>query len=139
MDLNMVLGPTPILWHFVNWLNSPYNSGKKWGLFLWKLEPGFWTYGRICLLGPSGPNIVSRPQTPKANFFFEVSWFYWICLMIPEKMRSCLWELEPGFWTYGRIRLLGSSGPNVFPKKLEKIIQKFSFWCHFGYILHTSL
>ena len=81
--------------------------------FLWKLEPGFWTYGRICLLGPSGPNIVSRSQTPKANKFFEVSWFYWICLMIPAKIRSCLWKLELWFWTYGCICLLGPSDPNV--------------------------
>ena len=27
-----------------------------------KLELGFWTYGWICLLGPSDPNVVSRPQ-----------------------------------------------------------------------------
>ena len=27
--------------------------------------------------------------------------------MIFEKMRSCLGKLEPGFWAYGWIRLLG--------------------------------
>ena len=36
--------------------------------------------------------------------------------MILEKMRSCLWILEPGFWTYGWIRLLGPSHPNVVPR-----------------------
>ena len=33
--------------------------------------------------------------------------------MILEKMRSCLWKLEPGFWTYGWIRLLGPSDPTI--------------------------
>ena len=33
--------------------------------------------------------------------------------MVLEKMRSCLWKLQLGFWTYGLIRFLGPSGPNV--------------------------
>ena len=62
------------------------------------------------------------PKWPKCSFwapghkvktFFQISWFYWIHLMIFEKMKSCLWKLEPGFWTYGWICLLGPSGPNV--------------------------
>ena len=136
---------------------------------LWKLQLGFWSYGLIRLLSPSGTNVVSWPQTPRSNFFwdfmilldsshdsrenevlfvkviaivldiwldtsfgpkwpkcsfwvpdpkvkkfFEISWFYWIHLMILEKMRSCLWKLQLGFWTYGLICFLGPSGPNVF-------------------------
>ena len=49
-------------------------------------------------------------------WFFEISWFNWIYLMILEKMTSCLWKLELGFWTYGWIRLLDPSGPNVVSK-----------------------
>ena len=78
------------------------------------MEWWFWTYDWICLLGPSGPNVVSRPQTdPKVNFFFEVSGFYWIHLMILDKMKSQFRKLQPGFWTNGWIRLLGPSFPNV--------------------------
>ena len=136
--------------------------------WLWILELGFWTYGQICLPGPSGPNLVSRPQAPRSrhflkfyNFigfirhswknkdlfvnigarvldlcldmssgpkwpkfsfyapgskvmtFFEILWFYWIHVIILEKIRSYLWILEPGFWTYVWICLLGPSGPNL--------------------------
>ena len=38
---------------------------------LWKLEPGFWTYGWIHVLGPSSPNVVSRPQVPKSIDFLR--------------------------------------------------------------------
>ena len=62
----------------------------------------------------------SEPKWPKCSFqvpdlkfknFFEISWIYWIHLMNLEKMRSCSWKLELGFWTYGLIHL----GPN-WPK-----------------------
>ena len=71
---------------------------------LWKLEPGFWTYGWIHLLGPSDPNVKT---------FFQILWFYWIHLMTLEKMRSFLWKLGPGFWTFGWICLLGLSDLNI--------------------------
>ena len=87
---------------------------EKMRSYFSKLEPGFWTYGWIHLLGPSGSNIVSRPQVPRSvKTFFQISWFYWIHLMILEKMSSCLWNMEPGFWTYDWIRLLGPNGWNV--------------------------
>ena len=35
------------------------------------LELGFWTYGWICLLGPSGPNLICRPHTPRSRHFFR--------------------------------------------------------------------
>ena len=44
---------------------------------------------------------------------FENSWFYWIHLMILEKMRSCFRKLKLKFWTYGLMFLLGPIGPNV--------------------------
>ena len=33
--------------------------------------------------------------------------------MIMEKMKSCLWKLQLGFWSYGLIRLLSPSVANV--------------------------
>ena len=86
---------------------------KKMRSCLWKLQPGFWIYGLICLLGPNGPDVVSGPQTPRSRNFFEISWVYWIHVITSEKMRSCLWKLQLGFWIYGLIRLMGPSGPNV--------------------------
>ena len=82
---------------------------------LWKLELWFWTYSWIHSLGPSGPNVVSKPQAPRSIIFFWHFKVYWIYLTILEKMRSCLRILEPGFWTYGWIHLLGPSHPNVVP------------------------
>ena len=79
----------------------------------WKLEPEFWAYGLIHPLGPSTDNVVCRPQTRKSWDVFEISWLYWIHLMILEKTRFFLWKLERGFWTYGKIRLLGPSDANV--------------------------
>ena len=35
------------------------------------MELGFWTYRLIGLLGPSGPNIVSRHQTPRLRNFLD--------------------------------------------------------------------
>ena len=34
-----------------------------------RVQVGFRSYGLIRLLGPSGPNVVSRPQTPKPKDF----------------------------------------------------------------------
>ena len=63
---------------------------KKWGPDCenWSQGSGlmagyvFWTYGWICLLGPSGLNVVSRPQTPRWRHFLRfhdfigfISWF----------------------------------------------------------------
>ena len=36
-----------------------------------KLMVGFRSYGLIRLLDPSGPNVVSRPQTPKGQHFLR--------------------------------------------------------------------
>ena len=71
------------------------------------------SYSFESLLIPNGPNVVSKSPGRKVKIFFEISWFYWIHLMILKKMRSCLWKLETGFWTYGWIHLLGPSDPNV--------------------------
>ena len=62
--------------------------------------------------GPKWPKCTFQVPGPKFKKFFEISWFYWIHLIILEKMRSCLWKFKPGFWTYGWILLLGPSGPN---------------------------
>ena len=49
-----------------------------------KLVVGFRSYDLIRLLGPSGPNIVSRPQTPELQNF--------------EKFHDFI-ESNIGFWT----------------------------------------
>ena len=47
---------------------------KMMACFL-KLQLRLWTYGLIHLLGTSGPNIVSRSQTPRAKFFLRFTDF----------------------------------------------------------------
>ena len=47
--------------------------------------------------------------------------FFFIHLMILEKMKSCLWKLEPGFWTYGWIRLLDPSGQNLVSRPQAQV------------------
>ena len=64
--------------------------------------------------------------------FFEISWFYWIHVMILEKMSSCLWKLELGFLTNGLISPLPKAlGPNL---KEFWVVQVFS--CQAHKILH---
>ena len=52
-------------------LDLSHHSLKKMRSCLWKLEPGFWTYGWIHLLGPSGPNVLSRSQAPSSRNFLK--------------------------------------------------------------------
>ena len=85
---------------------------EEMGSYLWRLESGFWTYGWMRFLGPSGPNVVSRLQVLSQDIFSNFM-IYWIYLVILEKMRSCLWKLKPGLWTYDWICLLGPSGTKV--------------------------
>ena len=60
--------------------------------------------------GPKCPKSSYRPQIPR-SWFFIISWFYWILIMILQKMRSSLWKLELGFLTYGLIFSLGPYWP----------------------------
>ena len=66
---------------------------------------------------------------PKTMGCFNIFRFYWIHLMILEKKRSCLLKLERGLWTYGKIRLLGPSGPNVVSRLQTPKSSNF-FICH---------
>ena len=70
------------------------------------MEPWFWTYGLICLLDPSGSNLVSRLQTPRLIIFLRYDGLIWFLI-------SCLWKLEPEFWTYGLISRLGPNCPKL--------------------------
>ena len=70
--------------------------------------------------------------------FFEISWFYWIHLMILEKMRSCMWKLELGFWTCSLIHLLGPTGPYVVSKsQTPRSWTFFRFHNLIGFILSS--
>ena len=40
-----------------------------------------------------------------------------IHLMLVDKMRSSLWKLDLGFWTYGLMRLLDPHDPNVVSRR----------------------
>ena len=86
-----------ILWFWRKWCpvceNCSYGSGHIW------LDTSS---------GPKWPRCSFR-----VNKFFEISWFYWIHLIILDKMMPCLSQLQLWFWSYGLIRLLGPSGPDV--------------------------
>ena len=58
---------------------------------LWKLELEFWALAwLICLLGPSGPNVVSGPQNPRSRKL-------WVnCQKIAKKI------LKKSFWCHFR-------------------------------------
>ena len=90
--------------------------------------------------------------------FFEISWFYWIHLMVLEKVMSYFWKLKLRFWTYGFIscckRLKFSSTrpqtPNVtalgsnffFMSSSIKFCMKqgliFKFWVIFDKVMSIS-
>ena len=52
---------------------------------LCKVKLGFRTYGLINLLGPSGPNAISSPQTPRSQFFFRFHNFVRFILLLWRK------------------------------------------------------
>ena len=95
-----------ILW------NSSHDSWENDGLFV-KIAAMVLDIWLDTSFGPKWPRCSFWVPDPKVITFFEISWFYWIYLMILEKMMACLWKLQLRFWTYGFIRLLGTSGPNV--------------------------
>ena len=74
-----------------------------------------------------------KAPEPKVMNIFQISWFYWIHVMIGEKVRSCLWKLEPGFQTYGLIRLLDLSCPKVVFR-----LQTLSVFQNFMIVLDSS-
>ena len=89
-------------------LDSSHNSWKNVVLFVKStaMVLDLWLDTSSC--GPSDPNVVSGPHAPKSisfltfqNFIGFILWFFF------EKVRCCLWILEPGFWTYGWICLMG--------------------------------
>ena len=80
---------------------------------MWKLILGFRSYCLICLLGPSGPNVVSRSQTPKSKSFLRRYDFNGLILWFWKKWGPFLWKLELWFWTYSLICVLTKAfGPN---------------------------
>ena len=93
-------------------LYSTNDYGKNEGLFV-KIAASALDIWLDTSSGPRWLKCSFRVPDPKVKKFFEISWFYWIYLMILEKMRSCLWKIELVFWAYGLICLLGPSDPNV--------------------------
>ena len=50
---------------------------------------------------PKRPECSFEVPGPKVKTFFQISWFYWIHLIVLEKMKSCLWKLELEFSNNG--------------------------------------
>ena len=107
-------------------MNSFYDFWKNEVLFE-KLEPGFWNYGWIRLLGPSSPNVVSRPQIPGSRNFLRFNKFIgFISWFLRKWGPACeSWSQDSGlmaryvFWAQVAHGLSGSSDPmpqgqNVF-------------------------
>ena len=93
-------------------LYSTNDYGKNEGLFV-KIAASVLDIWLDTPFGPKWPKCSFWVPDPKDKKFFEISWFYWIHLMILEKMMACLWKLQLWLWTYGLIRLFDPSGPNV--------------------------
>ena len=93
-------------------LNSSHDSWESEALFV-KIAARILDLWFNMFSGPKWPKCSFWVLNPKVKKFFEISWFYWIHLIILEKMRSCLWKLQLGFWTYGLIHFLG---PAKWPK-----------------------
>ena len=100
-----------------------------------KLKLRFWTYGYVCLLGLSGPNVVTGPQSPRSRHFLR---FHDSIGFIYDS-----WENEVLFVKIGA-RVLGlwldvSSGlkwPKCYPNAPDPKVKKFFeiswfYWIHF--------
>ena len=75
----------------------------------------------------------------KSKLSWRIKEIHCICLMILEKMRSCLWKLELRFWTYGWKRLLGPSGPNVVSKPQTPKLRHFlKFHTLIGFVFWSN-
>ena len=114
---------------------------EKMRFCFWKLELGFWSYGLISLLGPIGPNIVSRSQNPRSRIF-------WDNIILLHSSRDS-WESEVLFEKIGARVLeqwLDKSFPKGFGPKLLKLVfrpdpkcQTFGIWKFFHAKLHKIL
>ena len=91
-------------------LDSSHDSWENDGLFV-KITAMVLDIWLDTSFGPKWPRCSFWVPDPKVITFFEISWFYWIYLMILEKMMACLWKLQLWFWTYDLIHLLGPGGP----------------------------
>ena len=109
------------------------------------MEPRFWTYGWIHLLGPSAPNVVSRPQVPRSINFLRFHKFIGFISWLLRK-----WGLVCENWNQGSGLMAGyvswaqancrklvfrSQTTNVralesknFYVKLHKILHQISFY-----------
>ena len=87
---------------------------------LWKLEPGFQTYGLIRLLGPSCPKLVFRPQTPNVTALGSKNF------LMSSSIKFCMKQaLIFKFW------VIFEKVMNVYS---QKIVKKHIKNLHFGAI-----
>ena len=119
-----------MFWDFLILLDSSHDSWENDGLFL-KVSAMVLDIWLDTSSGRKWPRCSFRVPDSKFKIFFEISWLYWIYLMILEKMMACLWKLQLWFWTYDLIHLLGTSGPNVVSRyqtpRSKKLLRYHNF------------
>ena len=105
---DVVSSPRPpgqeMFWDFLILLDSSHDSWENDGLFF-KVSAMVLDIWLDTSAGRKWPRCSFRVPDSKFKIFFEISWLYWIYLMILEKMMACLLKLQLRFWTYGFIRL----------------------------------
>ena len=105
---------------------------------LWILGLGFWTYGWICLLGPSGPNLVSGPQAPRSRHFLRFYNFIgFISSFLKNQGPVCeYWRLSSGLMVG---YFLGQSGPNLTSRLQAPRSRHFSRFYNFIGLISSFL
>ena len=97
-----------------------FNESNWWFLIEWGLVCEI--CGRVQELGldtffwPKWSKCSLYAPDTKVTTFFDISWFCGKQLRILDKMKSCLWKLILRLRSYGLIRLLGPSNPNVISR-----------------------
>ena len=118
-------------------LDSSHHSWKNEVPFA-NIEPGFWTYDWICLLGQSGPNLVSRPQAPRSRHFLR---FYDFIGFISSFLKK--WGPVCEYWSEGSGLmarcLLGQSGPNLISRLHAPRPRHFSRFYNFIGLISSFL
>ena len=110
---------------------------------LWNTELGFWKNALIHLLWPYSSNPVSRPQALRLWNFLKFRNFIGLILWFSlEKMKSCFWKLELGFWTYGFILLLNPRRKIIYRPLLidffHKLISVRDVWYNMLHLEYSS-
>lgn len=94
-----------LLWHLKRLLDSLLN--------LLKLEPEFWIYGLVRVLGPVSLKLILPPQIPRWRFMLTFEELECDSTLNLGENEIFFWQLELRFWIYGLTKTWGSIDPNV--------------------------